>query len=78
MDDEEYEVQASTARQFIKADLWPLTLGLLEGLLGALHSASVTAYNVAARHANFMHQQDAFRKEAALEIETITAEPTDG
>ena len=67
-DDEDREMR------FLAADIPPLVLGLLEGILGAIHAASVTAYNVAARHANFRHEQELFREEAALEIETMTGE----
>lgn len=70
--DDDYDEDRSM--RFLAADIPPLVLGLLEGILGAVHAASVTAYNVAARHANFRHEQELFREEAALEIETLTGE----
>lgn len=63
--------------RFIAADIPPLILGLLEGIAGAVHQSLVIAYNVAARNANFQHDQLTFREEAAIEIETLTGE-TDG
>lgn len=76
MDDDDDYVETRSVR-FLKADLFPLVLGLIEGLTGAIHEAAQLAYNVAARHANHAHEQDAFRREAALEIETLTGD-TDG
>ena len=74
MDDEEVERRSM---RFIAADIPPLVLGLLEALTGALHQSLVVAYNVAARNANFQHEQLVFQEEAAIEIETLT-EGTDG
>ena len=45
--------------------------------VAAIHQNVVIAYNVAARNANFQHEQLVFREEAAIEIETLT-EGTDG
>ena len=73
-DDDDYEKRSM---RFMWVDIPPLLLGLLEGITGALHQSAVIAYNVAARHANFKHDQAAFREEAALEIETLTGD-TDG
>ena len=60
--------------RFIKADIAPLVLGLLEGIIGAIHQSVVIAYNVAARNANFQHEQLTFHEEAAIEIETLTGD----
>lgn len=73
MDD---EVEDRSMR-FMAADIPPLVLGLLEGIVGAIHQSVVIAYNVAARNANFAHDQAIFHEEAAIEIETLTGE-TDG
>jgi hypothetical protein len=74
VDDDEVETRSM---RFIVADIPPLVFGLLEALTGALHQSLVVAYNVAARNANFKHEQAIFREEAAIEIETLTGE-TDG
>lgn len=74
MDDDEVE---SGQMRFIPADIAPLFLGFLEGIIGAWHQSLVVAYNVAARNANFQHEQLIFQEEAAIEIETLTGE-TDG
>jgi hypothetical protein len=66
-----------TSMRFMRCDIAPLVLSLIEGIAGAIHATTVTAYNVAARHANFMHEQAVFHEEAAIEIETMT-EGTDG
>lgn len=71
MDDDDYETRSM---RFLAADIAPLVLGMVEGIVGAIHAASVVAYNVAARHANFRHEQETFREEAAIEIETLIGE----
>lgn len=76
MDEEEYETRSM---RFMRCDIAPLVLGLIEGIAGAIHASTVTFYNVAARHANHMHEQAVFQEEAAIEIETLIAgEPEDG
>lgn len=70
MDD---EVEDRSMR-FMAADIPPLVLGLLEGIVGAVHQGLVIAYNVAARNANFAHEQAIFHEEAAIEIETLTGD----
>jgi hypothetical protein len=77
VDDDDYLDIETRSMRFIRADIFPLILGLIEGIAGAIHASTVTAYNVAARHANHMHEQAVFREEAAIEIETLTGE-TDG
>jgi hypothetical protein len=74
VDDDEIETRSM---RFIAADIPPMVLGLLEGIAGAIHQSLVVAYNVAARNANFQHDQLTFREEAAIEIETLLEE-TDG
>lgn len=71
MDEEEYETRSM---RFLRADIAPLILGLIEGITGAIHATAVVAYNVAARHANHMHEQAVFYEEASIEIETLTGE----
>ena len=73
MDDDDFDVETSSMK-FMAVDILPLILGFTENVLGALHSTAITAYNVAARHANFKHEQAVFREEAAIEIETLTGE----
>lgn len=72
MDDDDFFNVENISMRFMRSDILPLALGLLEGIAGAIHSTTVTAYNVAARHANHKHQQDDFRRAAELDIETIT------
>jgi hypothetical protein len=71
VEDEEYETRSM---RFIRADIPPLFLGLIENLAGAIHASTIVAYNVAARHANHMHEQAVFHEEASIEIETLTGE----
>lgn len=71
--DDDYDVETSSMR-FMRCDIAPLILSLVEGITGAVHATAVTAYNVAARHANHMHEQAVFYEEAAIEIETLTGE----
>lgn len=71
------EVETNSMR-FIAADIAPLVLNLMVNVVGAVHSSLITAYNVAARHANFLHDQATFREEAAIEIETLTTGELDG
>lgn len=74
-DDEEFEVEEEHfARKFRRADLAVLALGLVHGFVAAMHETTMTAYNLAAAHANYMVNRDTFAEEAALEIETITGE----
>ena len=75
--DDDYSDYETRSMRFMKADIAPLVLGLFEGIAGAVHASAVTAYNVAARHANWRHEQAVFHEEAAIEIETLT-EGTDG
>lgn len=67
-----------TTHRFTRVDILPLVLDLLEGVLDALHKSSMLAYNMAARHANYKHEQAKFRTEAALDIERITEGNGDG
>jgi len=76
-DDDWTDVETRSMR-FMKCDIAPLVLGLVEGLVGAIHASTITIYNLAARHANHIHEQAAFREEAALEIETLTTGEVDG
>lgn len=83
MEDEEDEGfievdEGPTSRKFRKADIAVLAVGLLSGIVDAFASAATTAYNLAAMHANYEVDRDAFREEAALEIETITGDSNDG
>lgn len=82
MEDEEYEgfieCEEVTSRKFRKADLAVLALGLVSGIVDAVQATATTAYNLAAMHANYEVDQDTFREEAALEIETITGDSNDG
>jgi hypothetical protein len=75
VDDEDFFPDVEdTSMRFMPCDVLPLALGLLEGVASAIHASTVTAYNVAARHANFKHNQAVFLEEAAIEIETLTGE----
>lgn len=75
MDD---DTTTQTAHRFTRVDVLPLILDLVENVLGALHDTSLLAYNMAARHANYKHQQAKFHTEAALDIERITGADGDG
>jgi hypothetical protein len=71
VEDEEYETRSM---RFMPCDIAPLVFGLIENVLGAVHASSITIYNVAARHANFKHEQAVFYEEASIELETLTGE----
>jgi hypothetical protein len=75
--DDDYDDYETRSMRFMRCDIAPLVLGLVEGIVGAVHATTVTAYNIAARHANHKHEQAVFYEEAAIEIETMTGE-TDG
>lgn len=72
-DDDEYEVD-HLSRRFRKADLAVLALGFIHGIVAAAHETTMTAYNLAAMHANYVVDRDKFHDEATLAIETITGE----
>lgn len=64
-------------RRFQASDLVVLTLDLVTNLIDAIGQTGYKAYNVAAMHANWRHEQRRFHQEAAQAIESIT-ESTDG
>lgn len=75
--DDDFEpvvVSRPAQRRAIAFDLVVLGAYVLDELAGALHSTCTAAYNLAAMHANHLHEQATFREEAALEIETMTGE----
>lgn len=74
--DEEFEVDETepVSRKFRKADLAVLAIGLIHGFVAAAYETTMTAYNLAGMHANYVVDRDTFHEEAALEIETITGE----
>lgn len=75
MDEDEFEEnEEMNSHKFRAIDAVVLTLGLVHELVSAVYQTTMTAYNLAAAHANYIVDQDNFRKEAALDIETITGE----
>lgn len=72
--DEEFEDDGPLSRRFRKEDLAVLALGFVHGIVSAFHETATVAYDLAAMHANYKVDQDAFHEEAALAIETITGE----
>jgi hypothetical protein len=79
-DDNDFEFVTSSPvqRRAIPFDFVVLGAFLLDELAGAIHSTATAAYNLAAMHANYLHDQATFREEAALEIETMTTGESDG
>lgn len=81
MDDEiewEQEEDGIPYRRFMKADLAVLGLGLVAGIVGAVHETLSAAQTLAAYHANYINSRHDFHEEAALEIETLTSGEIDG
>ena len=76
--DEEFEYEEIMSRRFRKADLAVLALNLVSDVIGAVHQTAMTAYNLAAAHANYCVDRDNFHEDAALAIETIVNGETDG
>lgn len=73
--DDDYDITyVSRGRKAGLVDLLVLSLHFVSELTSALHSTAVAAYNIAAQHANHRIDQEAFREQAALEIETLTGD----
>jgi hypothetical protein len=64
-------------RQVGLIDLMVLSLHFVSEITSALHSTAVTAYNMAAQHANYKIDQREFRDQAARAIESMTTGETD-
>lgn len=78
MEDEEFETvwletSAPLSRKFYKVDLLVLGLNFMRGVAQAAAETLETAVDIAAMHANWQIDREAFHEEAALEIETLIA-----
>lgn len=70
-DDDDY---GPVTRRMLPVDYVVMAAFFFDELAGAVHRTATKAYNLAAMHANHIHEQATFREEAALEIETLTGE----
>lgn len=73
-DDDDCTPSTPAVRRMRRADYVVLGCFILDEVVSALHTCTVKAYNLAAMHANYVHEQATFREEAAIEIETLTGE----
>lgn len=66
------------SRKFRRVDMLVIGFTLLQDISNAVGTAFSTAAQLAAEHANYQYDRETFHEEAALEIETLTQEESDG
>lgn len=73
-DEELDEEFTHPSRRFRKGDLIVLALDTAYNFVGVMANTLAIARNLAGMHQNYRVDQDNFRRQAALDIETITGE----